>query len=307
MRREKPHGEDPEGGFALAAVLWFMLVVTAVLTPFVVIAQTNRWVAANRESQTRLDLMADGLVTLLSLRLADPQTSAALQQSARADSNLIACSHGAYEVGIRLQEQRGLIDLNAAGEELLGAGLRSLGVGSGEVEPVAHAIMRFRSFEPEQAQPGSRVAITGGRKAAPFESVVELSDLAPLRDVEPARLRRVFTVHSRRGTVLLGRTSAALAPLLAQIEDGSVIGGEGEQSASPIAVEVTVRAGTNGIRGYSGFIVLPSGPPSFGFRRVETLIEPGFEDDDENAGINDFPCPASIQGDLALVLTEPST
>ncbi len=282
-----------------------MLVVAAVVTPFVVAAQTNRWVAANRQSQARLDLLADGLATLLSLRLADPQAGSDLEGSPPTNSSLMSCSHGVYEVRIRLQDQHGLVDLNTASEAMLGAGLRALGANGEEVGQITQAIASFRSYEPEPPGQGASIAITGGRKGAPFESVVELTDFAPLRDFELAHLRQVFTVHSRQGTVMLRQAPVALASLLAQVQDGSVVRSEADASSSSFAVEVTVRIRADGIRGYSGFIVQFSGPPEFRFRKVEALAEPGFGSSSEEADPQGPPCPASIQRDVALVLAEP--
>lgn len=300
-----PEGDDPQGGFALAAVLWFMLFVTAFITPFVVTAQTTRWVATNVENKARLDLLADGLLTLLSMRLSNPQDLAALQGSVPTDSSLISCSSGLYQATIRLQDQRGLVDLNAGGEDLLAAGLRALDVEDAEVTGLVRAITSFRSYEPEQPDQKSKVLITGGRKAAPFESVVELTDIEPLRDVEPARLHQVFTTYSRSAAVLLASAPPALARFLAQARDGSVIRSKAEPAPSPFAVEVTIRFGAKGIRGYSGYIVVPLGSSDSRFRRIEPLIESDSEESGERMEAEGPPCPASLQDDVTAALAEP--
>lgn len=305
MTSAHPENQDAsrEDGFALAVVLWFLLFAAAVIAPFAVAAQTGRWIAANTHEKEKLDLLADGVATLVSLRLADPEAVAFLRAALPFNSSPASCLVGTYWAEIRVQEQAGLVDLNAADETLLAAGLRALGVASAEVPPVVRAINAFRSPEPESPGGGPQASILGGRKGARFESVIEVTDIKPLERMDPAELRRVFTVHSRQAAVRLASAPQPLAVALAGAEAGfGLIRDKVEGTPTAFTIEVTVRAIGTGIRGYSGFLAEPSGPPAFIFRRIEPLPEARPLEIEASPASSVGGCPAAVQDDLASMM-----
>ncbi|MCV3243107.1 general secretion pathway protein GspK [Mesorhizobium sp. ZC-5] len=288
-----PAANGPESGFALIAVLVFLLLVAAVVAPFAVAARTTFLIALNTRDQSRLDTMADGLSTLVALRVIG-NDGAALLAELPPNSSPVSCAAGKYTIGIRLQDQAGLIDLNVADEATLAVGLRSIGIVTGAAT-AAETIVKYRSYQPEDSRPA--IAVTGGLKSGPFESVIELSDLKPLASLEPADLHRAFTVHSGQSAVAASRAPAALAGLLRLPADD----GAGGSSMRIFAVEVAVQDQARAAKGYAGFLAEPSSSPNPPFRRVEPLFETSFGGRPTQAA---HPCPRSLQRDIAeLVAT----
>ena len=159
------------------------------------VARTQVVLQANIHHLDRLSLLAEGLVEVLAARLAVPNGEAA--PGVKLDATVQSCRAGGLEVSARIQEHGGLIDLNAADPALLAAGFAALGMGE-EADALAQTVEFYRA---PGAASSAAAAIAGGPKAAPFESVAELSDLAPLRKLPLARLMEVFTVHSHSGVV----------------------------------------------------------------------------------------------------------
>lgn len=282
-----------EAGFALVAVLWFLLLVAAVAAPFAVAARTDFLIASNTRQQTRLDTMADGLSTLLAIKFMGSEGEALLAVLPP-NSTPASCAAGKYLIGMRLQDQKGLVDLNAADEAPLALGLQSIGIAQGAADAAAKLIISYRSYQPE-ASVRSGTGVVGGLKGGPFESVVELSDLAPLANLEPADFHRAFTVHSGQSVVTASRSPARLAAFLKLPADA----GTGGASLPSFAVEVTVRDGTTAIKGYSGFVAEVSQPPNPPFRRVEPLFEASFGEQQDQFTL---PCPASLQRDISQLI-----
>lgn len=290
--------DDPESGFALVAVLWFLVLVSAVVASFAVAARTDFLISANARQKLQLDMVAEGIATALSLRL-PAANSVGSTNELRMDSSVLSCSVGRYEIDLRVQDQAGLIDLNAADEALLAVGLRSIGVPSGIDKETAKAIVSFRSYQ--AVGDDATILIIGGRKAGPFESVVELSDFEPLKSVEAADLHRVFTVQSRQPLVLVSRSPQSLAELL-QDETGNSDERQEIGDAKALAIEVSVRDRSTAIRGYAGFLVERSESSNKSFKRVEQLFEPAFITEvDQKAD-----CPSWFHDDIAQVVAGPA-
>lgn len=288
---------DDEAGFALVAVLWFLVLVAAVAAPFAIAARTDFLIASNRLQAMRLDTLAEAVSTLLSLRLMERNAAAMPLADVPRDSSLASCSVGDHLFAIRVQDQSGLIDLNAADSALLAVGLGILGIPQATGDAVAEAIVDYRNFASPPADRPQTVAIEGGPKRGPFETVVELADFEPLKHVEPARLHRVFTVHSGLGIVAASLAPADLAGRLKRFSGNP--GADAGGSAQAFAIEVTVAERLAGGRGYAGFLVQPSDPPNAPFRRVEQLLQPGFE---TGGGEPSRTCPASLRNDIAALL-----
>lgn len=288
---------DREAGFALVAVLWFLLLVAAVVAPFAVAARTDFWIASNTREQTRLNTLADGLSTLLALKVVGNE-GAALLAELPPNSTPASCTAGRYTIAMQLQDQTGLVDLNAADEAILAIGLRSIGVARDAAGAAAETIVRYRSYQSGTSIMRSN-EVTGGLKGQSFESVVELSDLKQLGNLEPADLHRAFTVHSGQSIVTASLSPARLANLLKLPAEAAASRG----LSSSFAVEVSVRDRTTAIKGYAGFLTEPSEPPNPPFKRIEPLFEASFQG---QGSARPLPCPASLQRDITQLLADNS-
>ncbi|PSJ63455.1 hypothetical protein [Kumtagia ephedrae] len=287
--------EHDNAGFALVAVLLFLLFVAAIVAPFAMAARTNWLVAANRAQQDRLDGLADAVLTLVAMRQLGT-AGVATRQSLPLNSQPVVCKISGYLVTAELQDQTGLVDLNAADASTLATGLRALGVSEDQADDLAEAIVTYRSYEPQSETRGAEVEIFGGAKRGPFESVIELSDFQPLRDIPPAALYATFTVHSRLGIVVSSRAPKRLAIMM---ENAASPHADAGASRSPTAISVAVEAPKSPFRGHSAYLIEPSTRRDRPFRRIEKLLAARDETRDIQSQVT---CPAPLSSDIAQVL-----
>lgn len=261
---------DPEGnnsGFALVAVLVFMLAVSAIVVPFALSARTRLMIANNEIEQDRLSLLADGLTNVVSGELFDGPNLKGM--STNAEPERCRSGHLAFEV--RVQDHAGLIDLNAGGEPLLAKGFAALGIDKQTAAMLAKAVVTFRTPKNAFAASAEQDAGLGTQdnKYAPFESVSELQEFPALASVPLHDLHAIFTVNTKRGTVALASTPKRLRNVLGGDDTQVVVGGTGESPA--FTVEITTRRDMSGIVGQAGFVIEKSPSSPSGFRRVSSV------------------------------------
>lgn len=288
--------DDTQAGFALVVVLWFLVLMAAFVGPFALAARTSAMITANQHEKEKLNLLADGLTTLLADSLA---ANSELAGTLPLNSQPINCSTERIEISLIVQDQSGLIDLNAADDATITTGLRSFGVGEDLVQDLSAAVMIYRSYAAslEGLKPQA-ITIAGGLKRAPFESVVELTDFAPLARIDAAQLHATFTVHSGAGIVNRAVSPARLVPF---INAAPGAGGQ-SQGLRRVSIEASARNRKTAIAGYAGYIVELSQGQYNRFRRVEQLF-PGA------APLQPTPesrCPAWLASDVAIVAGEPT-
>jgi len=202
--------EPGSSGFALIAVLVFLLMVSAITAGFALAAWTRRAVATNELEVQKLDLLAEGLTNVLAARLSGEGAEIGIPSNFEP----VACKAGDLTIVAWLQGHAGLIDINAANHALLALGFASLGLDSETARDLSTAVEYFRSGASIFAAAAkARVEITGGYKFARFESVAELQDFAPLRMVPLTALYQTFTVNARSGAFVPSEAPAALAAL----------------------------------------------------------------------------------------------
>lgn len=268
-----------EGGFALLTAILFLMIVTAAITPFVLAARTRFDLAADTLRKERLDLLAEGLVTVLAHNLAGPGEATVSLRSVPA-----TCRLEALAIEARVQDQRGTIDLNLGPPELLVAGFRALGLGEPDAERHAQAAAVYRQPAPAPAPsvtapPGLQAEadaslVQDGLKHAPFEAVEELYDFRALQGVPLRALAEVFTVHSQQGEVLGPRTSDRLAAVLPEAPtpaQPSVVGQI--QGPATFRIDVFVRDSDRTL-GYGGAIVAATTTEDGAFGVVQRTVNP---------------------------------
>lgn len=171
------HGE---AGFALVAVILLMLVVIAAVTPFLLAARTRLDLAADDAAKARLDLLADGLLVVVARDLAAPER---LQRSPVSRRSVPArCMAGGVAIEVRVQDQRGLVDLNLAERDALAAGFRALGLGEAEAQAHAAATVQYREVAAPPPEETGAAAMTDPATAGPAAADPASADRAP----EPA-------------------------------------------------------------------------------------------------------------------------
>ncbi|MBA8882024.1 hypothetical protein [Phyllobacterium myrsinacearum] len=205
-----PNAEYSEAGFALPAVLGFLLILSAVLIPFASSARIRALTAGNQYDDTRLGLVLNAVNAMVAGRLAKDRRGDE-NSPAYATPTRYHCALGRGSVEVQFQEHSGLIDLNVASIELLQLGLGAAGAPSSTVRELAQTITQFRRLDGDRtaAVPPQMIA-SEGLKFAPFEDVAELYDFLPLRSIALSQLMRVFTVNSRSAVV----TGSSLSPAI---------------------------------------------------------------------------------------------
>ena len=269
-----------EAGFALLTAILFLMIVTAAIVPFVLAARTRFDLAADTMRKERLDVLAEGLATVIARNLAAPPTASG---GVSLRSIPASCRLGSLAIEARVQDQRGTIDLNRAEPGLLAAGLRALGLGGAAAEQHARAVVAYR--QPAAPEDGGMSATPleeaadeslaqDGFKHAPFEAIEELYDFRALQGVPLRALAEAFTVHAQQADILGPRMSGRLAAVLpeaptpAQPFVADEVGGP-----ASFRIDVFVRD-ADATLGYAGAIVVAPGTEDGAFALVQRTVNP---------------------------------
>lgn len=295
MRVRIDCSERREGGFAIVAVLWFLVLTSAVVAPFAVSARTQWLLSSHLQQQARLEAVSEALFEILSTSIMRGDRVGAASFDLPLNSVPILCKIGRYEILVRLQDQRGLIDLNVAKAELLPIGFTALGLSSQKSSVIAQIVLDYRDYTSTGVARNN--LIFGGPKNAPFESVIELSDFADLRSLAPEQIRSVFTVHSRLPSVALSRAPVELSRALAG--PAPHIDYHPSEPVAAISVEVAARDTSLKIIGSSAYMIQATGGRRTSHTRIEKLAESEIAD---WASIRSETCPSQLQSLLSQLL-----
>lgn len=275
--------ETREAGFALLIAIGFLLIVTAVITPFVLAARTALDTAAASFSTDRLRFVAEGLAIVIAHDVSSLPADEIARFAPGVRSDPVGCRSAGLSIEVRVQDQRGLIDLNAGDEAMLEAGLRALGLNPSDAVANARGIVAFRSSE-EEDQPLSGaddVAIRAGPKKAAFEALEELQDFEALAVKPLAELRRIFTIHAGQAQIVGPRMPDALAEILPRRPaPGFPFIVREAASAGTFRIEVSVRA-SDATLGYAGLMASADAEEGK-FKIVETSAGPTIAPDDKS-------------------------
>jgi general secretion pathway protein K len=253
----------------------FLLTVTAVIAPFVLAARTSLELASDTLRKDRLDLLADGLLTVLARDLAFPPADRGRAPPAPR-SVPTSCSAGGLSIEARVQDQRGLVDLNAAGPDLLEAALRSLGLPPAAAAGNAAAMVAYRRPRDasDEVDPAEDALVLDGLKRAPFEAVEEVYDFVALQGLPLARVTETFTIHSQQPEILGASMPHGLAAVVPERPAPPPPSGAAEATGAVIfRIEVRVRA-EDATLGYAGAIVAAAGSADGAFTVVERVVDP---------------------------------
>lgn len=194
------HSRSGNAGFSLVPVQGFLLVASAVVAPFALVAKIKLMIASNNAERERLSLLAIGLVHKLGAEEGDDQLAVT--------GSLAVCRLADLTIEVLVQARDGLIDLNAADPALMSLGLKALGLPVEEASKIALSIVEFRASS--RAFPRTEVSNhpepIGGPKHAPFS---ELHDILPSGFVT-SKLYEIFTVNSKSGTGSLRHATGLL-------------------------------------------------------------------------------------------------
>ncbi|MBY3136119.1 hypothetical protein [Rhizobium laguerreae] len=213
------YGED---GFALLAVLAFLLLFAALLLPFSSAARLAALTSSHDFEHARLSYAAEAVNIYVAAKLAS-ETSwiSSIKRDASADG--MSCRIKDFTLTLRMVNHAGLIDLNVAATTTIAAGLATLGLDDRQAGAVANSIVAFRSPQRDTALPiGPEPSF--GLKHAPFEDVVELLDFTEMRQFTPEQLSEIFTVDSHSAFIDRDLASKPLQSILAKLDGAAHVG-----------------------------------------------------------------------------------
>lgn len=208
MRRQR--------GIALVLVLWVTVLLSVIVGSFTLVSRVETLQARNQLDVTRAFFAAEAGLhrAVAAMSAGDPQ------QQWVPDGRAYQMTFGDAEVEIRVVDESGRIDLNAAQQQQLIDLFESAGVEREDAEALADAVMDWRDpddlVRPFGAEdPDYDSAGYGyGAKDAPFETIEELQQVIGMNYELFTRVEPAVTVYSGRSQVNLN-----LAPrevLLAQ-------------------------------------------------------------------------------------------
>ena len=181
----------------LLPVLLIAGLLAAIAMAFTINVRTEILSRANSVHNARAERVADGLTRLAAWRLA----SGASQDAAGRRGVAMHCRWSEdVSASIAIQDQGGLVDLNAGPHELFVKLFDGVGVKPGRSTEIADALVDFRDAgsiangggEEPAAYPGQSF----GPKNAPFQVVEELDQLPGLDQASYRKLLPYLTVHS---------------------------------------------------------------------------------------------------------------
>lgn len=235
MSNRKSYGED---GFALLAVLAFLLLFAALLLPFSSAARLAALTSSHDFEHARLSYAAEAVNAYMAVKFAsDTSWTSSLKHDAGADG--ISCRVTDLTLTLRTINHAGLIDLNVAASTTIAVGLTALGLDELQAATLAKSIVAFRSPQRDGALPiGPEPDF--GLKHAPFEDVVELLDFAEMKQFAPEQLNEIFTVDSHSAFVDRDLASKPLQSLLTKL-GGAVYEGSNPFPAYTLVTRISRR------------------------------------------------------------------
>jgi general secretion pathway protein K len=229
-------GDD---GFVLVPAVWLSGQIAVALSAFLVAVKIDVRAAANLVENAKSEFLADGVVRLVGYVIS---TSGEIERFG--DGRAMLCNiDSEHTVILSVQDQAGLVDLNAASPNTLRALGGALGFDPKEAQALADRIADFRDSdddvlpagaeEREYREAGSRLP----PKNASFQEISELDQVLGLNDELRKRLARFVTIHSEQDGI-----DPSLAPSELKDAAGMTLSSS-QRSAFAIEALVSARGG----------------------------------------------------------------
>lgn len=243
---------DRDQGFSLIAAIMLVAVLALSAAVFSRAARTNAQITANTALAAEAEALADAGITLAVLDLDAVNRDRTRKRLLKTDGSLWKCSAGeAGSIAIRVQDESGKVDLNAANERLLAALFVSLGTPPDEAAKKAAAIVDWRDKDDKPLTRGAErddyiaAGLGRGPKNGPFSSVDEIEQVLGFDSAASQRLRPYLSVHSGQAGIAPRVAAPGLARKLAEAardqssgfagSDLSALGGDATLPAEFIA------------------------------------------------------------------------
>jgi general secretion pathway protein K len=194
-------GREGERGIALLLVIWVLALLAVLIVGFSGDARTELLVARNHYESASARAIADAGVSLAIFGILDPQPEAQWP----ADGRLREMSYADGTIRIRVQDEGGKIDLNAAAPEMLAGVLSTTGgLSQGDAGSLAQAIDQYRQALQQPDTPAgprgaSRTMVR--RQANAFRVIEDLRLVPGVTGEVYDRIAPFITVYSGVGDI----------------------------------------------------------------------------------------------------------
>lgn len=204
----QPRGDGPDRssdrGAALIIVLWTMALLSILLVAFANNAQIELAIARNQLNAARARAAADAgvavaLVGLTAATTASPAVAGAWPDWAADDREHVVV-HDGVDVRVRVVDEGGKIDLNAAPEANLRGLFVVLGAASGDAARLSAAVKQWKADRQALLRPlqwARRSAPAYDQPAGPFFAMEELQRVPGMTRAAYDLIAPFITVHSR--------------------------------------------------------------------------------------------------------------
>jgi general secretion pathway protein K len=252
----KPSTLARQRGLALIVVLWAAVLMALIAAGVARLSRADLNLARNLVESTKAELAADSALWTAVRMIVNGGPTAW-----PADGTVYAWRFGEAEVRVRLTDELGRIDINAAPPELLAALFVAAGTAPEQATELAGAVVEFRNRGVEDPD-----ILRTGRPPADQVAAFALTDgLEQVPGMPPAlqsRIAHAITVYTGRARPRLGVTS----PLVLAATEGSALAEPadepGDEADLPATVETPTLGGSPAVlgepaepaRGFSGLI-----------------------------------------------------
>jgi general secretion pathway protein K len=239
-------------GVALILVLWVSVLLTIMAGAFTLTLQREAKLIGNLKAGSEANALAEAGVyyALLMLSVNDPE------RVWKADWSVREVAFDGAVIAVQVGDERGKIDLNYAGRDLLAAMFTGINPELGDADKLADAILDWRDKNDD-------VHLNGAEKKdyrqnnlpyAPrnglFQSIEELQLVLGMTPQLFKQVEPMLTVYSRKSGVDIGKASAEVLRVLdAAAQDGTDIAGGKDRTPATGDTETAAETGTESERG----------------------------------------------------------
>ncbi len=203
MRRWPDPVPGPQRGIALVVVLWGTLMLAVMAAGYGQGARTETVVAQQIVRAAQARALAEAAIYQGIYDLFKPQNL----RRFRPDGTVQELPASDAQVALSIQDVAGLIDINAASEELLDGALNAAGLDIERRTPILNAVLDWRDKDNLHRQSGAedpeyeRAGLTYGAKDGPFDTIEELQQVLGMPPETYQALKSLVTVYSRQAGV----------------------------------------------------------------------------------------------------------
>jgi general secretion pathway protein K len=216
FRKRLPRYPAGDSGFALVSAVWISGLLAVMATAFVIVVRSHILAGNNIISNSKVELVANGVAIATAFGLADPASAG---QKIAANGERTRCAWSSdISIDISVQDQGGLIDLNTASPELLTVLFRGLGASEAKAGELLNSIRDFRDpdslSENGGEEPRTYPGKSYGPKNGPFAETAEVDQIPGFEDALFQETMRFVTVHSQQSGIDLAAAPPALLDAL---------------------------------------------------------------------------------------------